>query len=64
MLISLKKRSSNLPYVSSQHRSVYLTPPALDDKIQSLFFFVIAVNIPPKNKAANAIAPKLNVYAF
>ena len=44
-------------------RAVFLTRPALEDKSQS-FFFVIVVNIPPKNKAAIAIAPKLNVFAF
>jgi hypothetical protein len=40
-----------------------LNSPALDDKFQ-IFFLVIAVNVPPKNMAAIAMAPKLSVFAF
>jgi hypothetical protein len=40
-----------------------LDSPALDDKFQ-IFFLAIAVNVPPKNMAAIAIAPKLSVFAF
>jgi hypothetical protein len=52
-----------MPFRGTGGRAVFLTHPALNEKVQS-FFFVIAVNIPPKNKAAIAIAPKPKVFAF